>query len=104
MAAETPCGPLYVRLSASEGIPGPRVVWGDERPSGARSGGWVDGEPTVDAPPRGSTAPLSAPQRPEVARDPQAPQRAADERTAPPHIPGQTELPLHPYQPTLWSL
>ncbi|GAA1065261.1 hypothetical protein GCM10009574_028740 [Streptomyces asiaticus] len=38
----------------------------------------------ADTPPRGSTAPVSAPQRPEAAQDPQTTQRAADGHTGPP--------------------
>ncbi len=47
----------------------------------------------ADTPPRGSTAPVSAPQRPEVAREPQAPQRAAGGRVEPPSAPVQLTLP-----------
>lgn len=108
MDVGTPGVPLCARLSASEGISGARIIRGAESPSGARSANRVGDNdspgPVADTPPCGSSGPLGAPQHPEVAQGQPPAQRAASRHTAPPPIPGQTELALRPYQPTLWSL
>lgn len=93
MDADAPRGPLYACLSASGGDSGARVVRGGERPSGARSAIRVGGVPAADTPPRGSSGPVSAPQRPDGAQDPRHPQRAADGRVADPPAPVQLTLP-----------
>lgn len=58
----------------------------------------------TDAPPRGYSSPQGAPKRPDAVQGQPPAQRAAGRHAAPPSISGQTELPLRPYQPTLWSL
>lgn len=86
MVADTPCGPLYARLSVSEGDFGARAVGGAERPSGGRSAGRVGGAaptmPAAHAPPRGHSGTQSAPQRPNGTQEPRGAKRPADGRTA----------------------
>lgn len=80
MVADTPCGPLYARLSVSEGVFGARGIQGGNRPSGARSANPVATTPSL-MPRHGATVALSAPRSRRMApgtRDPlNAPQTSA---------------------------
>jgi hypothetical protein len=68
-------------------------------------GGPVD---CMDAPARASEGVPGERGRSGGVREWRTPRRAAERRTGalpdvPEPIPGQTEMPLHPFQPTLWS-